>query len=597
MRRSPGGWAVAATALAVLTGAGLTGCGIPPGTSVRVDGPLPEIDSPQTSENPVLPPGPDQADSEVELVDNFLQAAAANPEDPVEVLREFVHQDDRGTWQPDPQILVVRADESVSTPGQQVRVQVPVHEIGVLTEDGTIEPRDVTQPRTLEFKVVPVADMPGDADVASRVEQRFQLVDPPDEIILSTSALGTYLLPRPVYYWGTEGEMLVPDLRWLPSALPVRQRAQTVMKWLGDGPAAWLPGALVGLPDDVTLAGNVVWSADRLEVPLTSASGEVDGRRLDAQLWWTLRPDLSGNRTLVLVVDGAERVLDGDYLALNPAAGPDPLRFAVLDGVVRQLRPDQEQDLPALAGGLNEEIHSAALSRDRRFAALVRAEPEERLRLSVARAAGLTESDLVADRMSRPAWLAGGTVGLVVADGQLYRFDETATVSRVRVPGGLTGIQAVAAAPDARRVALVASGRLYVASLVWRAGSFSMNEPRVLPTTAGDLEGVGFLQENWLAFVGDETGRSLLYEITVDGALERPLPNGEPGAPVSVDSFTAYPGDPTGQSARGKIMYEAENRAYVYAHGILPALIEAGDLYGVPADAEPGEPRAPFFLD
>lgn len=588
-----------AGALAVLTALALAGCGIPASTDVRVDGPLPEAGTSQSSDSPIRPPGPDEADTEAQLVEFFLQAAAANPQDPVEPLRPFIHQDERDAWQPDPQILVVRADESVSTPaGDRTRVGVSVREIGVLTDRGTIEPRDVAQPRELTFEVVPNPEVTTDEGVSLGVSgPRYRLVNPPAEIMLSTRALGRYLLPRPVHFWGSDGEALVPDLRWLPSALADRQRAQTVLEWLEDGPAQWLPGALVGLPEDVALAGNVVWSEDRLEVSLTAAAADVDVARLDAQVWWTLRPELTSGRALVLTIDGQAREVDGErYLAENPATRGAPARFAVVDGVIRQHQPDGELQLPALAG-VNEGIHTAALTRDRRSAALVRPEPDGRLRLAIARPGGVSDTDLATVAMGRPLWLAGEAAGLVVADGQLYRFNRDGETAPVRVPGDLAGIRSVAAALDARRIALVADGRLYVASLVWREGSFSVNEPRVLPTTARDLAGVGFLQEYWLAIVGEEEGRSQLYEITVDGAWERRLPRGELGAPVSVDSFTAYPGDPTQPDERGEIMYEFENRAYHYQLGLPPVQIEAEDLYGVPADAEPGEPRAPFFLD
>lgn len=612
MSRSPGlagrrrsaraGWvrAVAlAGALTVLTGTGLAGCGIPAGTGVRTDGPLPEAGSPRSSDTPTPPPGPDQADTAAELVDFFLQAAAGNPEDPLATMAEFIHEQERADWQPDPQVLVVRADEIFSTPGDRIRVQVGVREIGVLTDRGTIEPRDVAESRPLIFKVVQIQEV--DTDVTLGVSgPRYRLVDPPDEILLSTRALERgYLLPRPVYFWGSDGESLVPDLRWLPSALADRQRAQTVLEWLEDGPARWLPGALVGLPDDVALAGNVVWSADRLEVALTAAAGEAEVGRLDAQVWWTLRPELASGRTLVLTIGDQRREVDGNrYLSDNPATRGAPARFAVVDGAVRPQKPAGELDLPALAVELNQEVHRAALTWDRRFAALVREEPDGRLRLAVARPAGLADTRLVDPTMSRPVWLAGGTAGLVVAGGRLYRFGRDADTAQVRLPGDLAEIQEVAAAPDGRRIALVAGGRLYVASMVWREGSFSVNEPRVLPTTAKGLAGVGFLRENWLAIVGEDDGRSQLYEITVDGALEQPLPEDELGAPESVDSFTAYPGDPTSPEERGEIMYEAESRAYRYVYGSIPQQIEAEDLF-VPAGAEPTEadPRAPFFLD
>jgi hypothetical protein len=596
-RRAAGPAAVALVALVAVL---LAGCGIPGETGVRVDGPLPEAGSPQSNETAAPPPGPDQADSAVELVEYFLQAVAGNPAEPLEALREFVQFEERDGWRPDPQVLVVRVEELVPTPARE-RVQVTVQEIGVLTDRGTIEPRDVAQSRDIPFEVVEDTEVTTDENVGQGVsEPHFRLVDPPDEILLSTSALEEgFLLPRTVYFWGSDGQAMVPDLRWLPSALADRQRPQQLLEWLEDGPAPWLPGALVGLPDGVALAGNAVWSDHRLQVSLTAAVGRVDRTRLDAQLWWTLRPELS-DRTLVLTIDGQDREVDGgQYRSQNPAARSAPERFAVVDGVVRQLRPDAELALPALAGEVNQGIRSAALTRDRRFAALVREEPDERLRLTVSRPAGEVRTGLVATELGRPVWLAGGTTGLVVADGRLHRFGRESETSPVRVPGDLTGIEAVAAAPDGRRIALVAGGRLYLASLVWREGSFSVNEPRVLPTTGRELAGVGFLQENWLAYVGEQDGRSLLFEITVDGALERALPGGLLGVPVSIDSFTAYPGDPTSRPpARGVILYEADNQAYLYAHGRPePSRIPPDDLYGVPVDSEPGDPQAPFFLD
>jgi hypothetical protein len=45
-------------------------------------------------------------------------------------------------------------------------------------------------------------------------------------------------------------------------------------------------------------------------------------------------------------------------------------------------------------------------------------------------------------------------------------------------------------------------------------------------------------------------------------------------------------------------MYEADNQAYLYSHGRPePGRIRPDDLYGIPVDSEPGDPRAPFFLD
>lgn len=599
-RRWPALAAVTATA-----GVLLAGCGIPSETDVRVDGPAQDAGSSETNDTPTIPPGPEQADSEEELVDYFLLAAAANPEDPLDALRKFIHPEQRDDWQPDPQVLVVRTEASVPTLPDD-RVRVPVQEIGVLGAGGVIEPRSGSTQRQIEFEVVEAPEVrTDDGQVGVDVgDPQFWLVNPPNVIMLSEDALDDrrrLLLPHPIYFRASDGDALVPDLRWLPSALPERQRAQTVLEWLEDGPAPWLRGAVVDLPDDVGLAGNVVWNDDRVDVALTAAAADIEQDDLGAQLWWTLRPELGNARTLVVTIDGQQRDIPGGYAQQNPTSREAPARFAVLDGRIRQqLTADRELALPALADGANADVHSAALTDNRRTAALVRVEPDDQRRLVIARPGGPVETSLVRSGMGRPAWLASGETGLVVADGELYRFTRAGDWSAVPVPG-LAGIEAVAAAPDARRLALVAGGKLYLASMVWRDGSFSVNEPRLLPTSASDLSGVGFLQENWLAIVGRDGDGSLLYEITVDGALEQELPSGELGPPPSVDSFVAYPGDPLSAAptvpTRGEIMFEFEDLAYRYVYGREAVQIEAPDLYGVSADDEPGDPRAPFFLD
>jgi hypothetical protein len=591
-----------------MAGVLLAGCGIPSETDVRVDGPVSDPGLSDTSDTPTTPPGPDQADSEEELVEYFLLAAAADPDDPLDALRAFIHPEERDDWQPDPQVLLVRSGTGFrALPDEDpVPIRVPVREIGVLNPGGVIEPRSGSSERDVEFQVVESAEVRTDegqvgVDVG---EPRFWLVDPPNEILLSEAALDTphrLLLPHPIYFRASDGDALVPDLRWLPSALSERQRPQTVLEWLRDGPAPWLRSAVVDLPDNVALAGNVVWSDDRVDVALSPGAADIDPTELDAQLWWTLRPVLRGDRTLVVTIDGQEREVSGDYESQNPTTRPGPARFAVLDGEIRQLPPGEALDLPALADGGNTDVHNAAISWDRRAAALVRVDSDDLRRLFVARPGGSVDTGLVGSGMGRPAWLASGQIGLVVADGELFRFTREGDWSEVPVPDDLDGLEAIAAAPDARRLALVADGRLYVASMVWRDGSFSVNEPRLLPTTATDLSGVGFLQESRLAIVGQDDDRPRLYEITVDGAVEREL-DGSLGTPSSVDSFVAYPGNPLGAvptaDARGEIMFELEDRAHRYVDRQGAVQIRAEDLYGVSADDdEVGDPQAPFFLD
>lgn len=580
---------------ALVAGALVAGCGVPTHTDVRLDGPVAEVGLTGSGGEPNPPPGPDQASDERQLADYFLQAAAADPGDAVEQVRAFIHSDERDGWLPDPQVIVVRVEDSVATPaGDQVRFDLVVRQVGVLA-DGAIAPR-VQEPEPVEFSVARDPATVSDDLGFGVTEGRYRIVDPPRMIMLEDRALDRYFLPRPVYFWDTDHKVLAPDLRWLPTAQAAARRPQIMLEWLLAGPSSWL-GPLVGLPEGVGQVGNVVPDEDTLVIELTAPAGDVDAGELDAQLWWTLRPELSRGMTLTLLIDGQSRPVTQSSRPRNLAVWEPPRTFAVLDGEVRPYLADEPLALPALAHGVNADVQSAALAYGGRVAALVRADGD-RLRLVLVEPDGPTETDLRPARvMSRPVWLRepDGT-GLVVADGWLYRFSRgEETVAEVPVPAPLGGaVAAVAAAPDGRRLALIANGTLYVASVRRDGGMVSLSPPQALPTTASDLAGVAFSRSERLAIIGEEEGRFWLYEMTVDGGLEERLPF-DLGAPPSIQNLVAYPGDPAVDSRRGEIMYEADGRAYSYIHRPEPILAKELDLDE--ADGEVPDPRAPFFLD
>lgn len=576
-----------------------TGCGVPTSSDVRVDGPPADAGGTGSGGEGNPPRGPDEAATEEELVNYFLQAAASDPETMIEDLRAFIHSDDQAAWQPDQQVYVVReqAEDRVITPGDPVQISLRVRRVGILTGDGVIDPRP-SQEEEITFHVT-TERASNDREIGLGSEG-YRLLDPPPYILLDDSALERHFQRRLVYFWDGDEQRLVPDLRWLRRVLPERQRPQTVVDWLLAGPSPWLTGQLTPLPEGVERVGNVVWADDNLEIRLSAPHDEVDLRKLEAQLWWTLRPDLDSTVEVTMVVDGEPHSLEGGYRASHPVPTDPPASFAVLEGAVWQYVPTDQVSIAALRDEVNSGIERAAVSRDGRFAALVRADSDGGMRLSIAEPRDEVHTDLVANQLGRPVWLNNPTgSGLVVADGELKQFTvgrpEVVTVELTEVPGEVT---AVAAAPDGRRIALVVGGRLYVASVTRAGETITASTPlRPLPTTATDLDGVAFLRDEWLAVVGTARGQSRLYELTVDGALERELPDGELGNPAEITNFVAYPGDPTDTDARGSIMYEAGGFTWRYAYPQEPVRITAADLFGEDPPEDIGEPRAPFFLE
>lgn len=581
-----------AVAAVVTVGAGMAaGCKVPTYTDVVFDGQGPQADE-LTPGVHAEPPGPQDASSPEELVTYFLQAAAGLPATARERVAEFIYPDQRDEWAPD-RVLVVRAARPAVSLDGAVSLRVRVK--GELTLEGYVEP---ATPVEIEygFRVVDAADIADVAevdDVPGDVGSRLYIVDPPQVMLLDESwGLNRYYEQQPVYFWDSaDGDVLVPDLRWLPLTVPREQRPDLMLRWLMAGPSPWLKPTVSALPEGIDLNSRVpAPDGDVIPVDLTAPAGEADLDRLVAQLNWTLHA-VTGGASVRLSIDGQRQETDSTrYQHANRAARTTPARYAVVDGVVRPFVEGRAEALPALPEDLNVEVRSAAATRDGQAAAVVRAEPDGRLRLvvlAVGQGGSPVESP-VHTVMSRPVWLdPDHRVGLVVADGDLYRFTAEERPASVPIPTLDGTVTAVAAAPDGRRLALVAGGRLYGA-LIHPNGS--VEKLRELPTTAEGVTQVAFGDENQLVFAGAEGNTVALYRMTVDGAYEKRLDVVRDGAVTHLVSHPTNARDNSGVV----IMYEAGDRSYSYqVHGAQE--IGADDLIGAAASGSP--PRAPFFLE
>jgi hypothetical protein len=570
---------------------GLSGCGVPTSSGVEHIGPGPEAGSRSPGEGRP-PPTADAADTPREQVDNFLQAAAGNPESAADRVREFLRGSDQPAWRPDPGIRVLRLlQEPFITDDVDGgwRVELTAQVVGELHPNGYLDAPTATEQVDYEFRVVTEGAPGGDVTGESL---RLRIADPPPHLLLVDTALANqdYYYPNPIYFWNADHEVLVPDLRWLPLAgEPVDQHPWTVVTWLLNGPAPSL-SRLQGLPPGTQHLGTPVWEDNRLVVDFNAAA--LEGQTPDefaTQLGWSLL-QLREGAELELRIDGRAqqiRVRPRSWVA-------DPVRFVVLDGVIHELAASGTATTPpVLVDEINRDVRAAALTRDGRVAALVRDDPAGQ-RLTVARAESGAEPEevpvgLVAAEIGQPVWLstAGTATGLVVADGRLYRFTAAGASAAVTVPGLAGPITALALAPERQRLALIAADRLYVALLDRDGESLTVHPPRVLPTTLRELAGVAFSHEDRLVVAGERDGRVGLYELAVDGGVE------DARHDLSNASVTALVAHPTTGDAHATIMYEANGQAYSFTG--VPILIRAEDLADPPED--PGQPPlAPFFL-
>ncbi|MCZ7376759.1 LpqB family beta-propeller domain-containing protein [Micromonospora sp. WMMC250] len=591
----------------VLLGAG---CGIPAGSDVRVDG----KGGAATGAGVVdlrsgEPPKRTSSGSDNEMfVRNFLSAAAGEPDRAYERVKAFVAPESKSRLQDkkgsEVALNVVRLGEAVYTLNSDntTTVKITVQQIGVLRANGVLAPPVATETE-YEFRLRSAALDGG----ANDERAGLYVVDPPNVLLLSDVALKQYYQDESIYFWSSDRSRLVPDQRYRPLAVPSERRVNEVVKWLVGGPSDWLRPGVVGLPDRTELINNATGADSRWEVNLDMSGDDRNGiDQLITQLAWSLG-DLTGELELK-IRNNPQPVQDLDERRTAQQLYPNadiPQRFGVYEGAIHPL--DFQGELSGtvpLAPEANRNIVSAdlAVAKDRRILAamITTGSSNGRYRLSVGSGAapvtGVSRSDTEHTSMSRPVWLRTADTragrGLVVADGQLYRFDEAARMYQVplNLPSG--NVTAVAAALDGQRVALIAGGRLYVAAVNLDGGGVSIGPPRQLATSLTGLTAVDWGREDRLVVAGS-AGQQAIYEISVDGALETPLRT-DVGA--KVNHLTAYPTNRTVRAPSGAYMYEANGVAYRSGpfERIEPERVR--DIAPVPAGVRPSNPSAPFFL-
>lgn len=590
----------------VLLGAG---CGIPAASDVRVDGKGGAATEAGVISRGSEPPTRSASGSVNEtFVSNFLSAAAGEPDRAYERVKAFIAPEDRIRLQDkkgsEVALNVVRLREAVYTLNRDTTttVKIAVQQIGVLRTNGTLAPPVATETE-YEFGLRIASSNSG----ANEDRAGLYIINPPNVLLLSDIALRQYYQDETIYFWSSDRSRLVPDQRYRPQAVPVERQVNEVVKWLVGGPSDWLRPGVVGLPDRTELINNATGGNGRWEVNLDMSGDDQNGiDQLITQIAWSLG-DLPGQLELKIrnnaqpVVDLGER---RGSRALYPHAA-SPQRFGVYDGAIHPLDFEGEPSgTVPLTPEANRNVVSASLglAKDRRILAamVVSGSGKNRYRLAVGTGADpvsvLSRSGTDYSAIGRPVWLR--TVdnrpsrGLVVADGQLYRFDEAARMYPVPLNLPSAGVTAVAAALDGQRVALIAGGRLYVAAVNLDGGGVSIGPPRELVTSLTNPTAVDWGREDQLVVAGS-FGQPAIYEVSVDGALETPLKT-ELGAKVT--HLTAYPTNRSVRAPSGAYMYEANGVAYRSSpfERIEPGRVR--DIAPVPTGVRPSNPSAPFFL-
>ncbi|MFF5171621.1 LpqB family beta-propeller domain-containing protein [Micromonospora sp. NPDC000089] len=593
-----------AAAGAVLLALGAAGCGIPSRTDVRVDGEGPAVQAGSSSFRRDEPPTRSVTNDRPTFVDNFLAAAAGEPEGAYQRVGLFIAPENRARLQVRPgnevSINVVRVTERpviTENANGEFDVRLPVQQVGQLRANGVLGPAVATEAE-YTFSLRTAREEGGEGT-------GLYVTNPPNVLLLSTDALRSYYQAHTIYFWNSDQTRLVADQRYQPLAVPRERLVSEVVKWLIGGPSEWLGPGVSRLPDRTALINNAVETDDRWEVAV-DLPGDDRGKleKLATQLAWSL-PDLDGQLQLTTRNQSRVRIddLERHRQAHPPYQLPQSLeRFTVYDGAVHPLVIPGEPSGPVpLAPADNHAVVSAAFrqTEERMLAALVTDVPGGRQRLAVGTGSNPVPPVQLAPQtfrtIGRPLWLrdtaAEEPYGLVVADGQLYRFDGSARM--IRVPVGVTGaVSAAATSLDGHRIALIVGGALWVAALNLDGGVVSLGPPRAVPTTLTELSAVDWAAENDLVLAGT-SGRSSVYEVSVDGTVQTELV-GEVGARVT--HLAAYPTNPVNPRPGLQFMYEANGVSYRFPSTEKIRVDQVQDVPSTPTGGRPGSATAPFFL-
>ncbi|MEU2613340.1 LpqB family beta-propeller domain-containing protein [Micromonospora sp. NPDC007271] len=583
--------------------AGLAGCGIPAQTEVQVDGrPEPTAGAGSLNGRAAQPPSRTASSEPAQFIRNYLSAAAGEREEAYARAKKFIAPESAHLLRAKQQssevdLTVVRLGEDLvvsppSNDGTSV-VTVAVQQVGVLRADGTLAPPVASQTRYV-FHLRP-ADAGGTG---------LFITDPPNMLLLSDTALRSYYDTHTIYFWNSDQSRLVPDQRYLPSAVSPERRVTEVVRWLAGGPPDWLAPGVTRLPAGTAPINNATGAGDHWEVNLTMpGANDFKLARLATQLAWSLQ-DFTGELQLKIQNQNRHTVDLKKTREIFPLYAPSgaPERFCVYDGVIHSVSLAGE---PASAVPISDEVNkgvvAAALSRagDEVLAALVVSRSNRQQRLLV----GTDPAPVTLfngggkwyGSVGRPTWLRSldqdHPAGLVVADGRLYRFDDMAVMNPVTLTVDGT-VTAVAGSFDGHRIALIIGGALYVASVSVDGNAITVNPPRRLVTRLTGLTAVDWYAENQLVFAGNDAGRpAAIYQTTVDGGVETPLKR-QIGAEVT--QLASYPGGSAGSLP--PVMYET-NKAAFWNNPF--TIIRREEVLGV-APPAPGvrapNPTAPFFL-
>ena len=259
--------------------------------------------------------GPSADADAATLVNDFLLACAAGPQDDYATARLFLSAASARSWQPETEILVYDTDTAPSvTAGSETatQVDVTVAVLGVASVDAFgVLTRVATSTVSRTFTLV-------------REEGQWRINNPENMVLMSRASFTASFSLANLYFPTAEGGDLVADPRWYPS----RRLASHLLAGLVEGPRQSLaPVTVNAIPPGTTVPSQGLDVADGVaRVELNAVMPSSESAR--TTLAWELV------RTLTQVADvlRVNASLSGDVLDMQAIPVPPTYSLDTLVG-------------------------------------------------------------------------------------------------------------------------------------------------------------------------------------------------------------------------------------------------------------------------
>lgn len=288
----------------------LTGCASIP-TSGAVNSGI-QLDDSSAVELDILARGPQPGDSQEQILDGFL-AAAASPQLDYRIAREFLTPEFSKAWKPDAGTTIDRIVDRAAQPTGRSSMALRIRPTASVSDDGVYTAASTGAAETRNFSL-------------QQVDGEWRIASAPQGIILDETSFGIVFGSYTLQFLSPDGRFFVPDVRWFAR----RETTQTaIVRALVAGPVPWLaPGVQSAIPVGARLDSDsvpVVGSTATVSLAVDTPPSISELTRMQSQLRLSLA-GVTGVTAVALVVNGTVENLppSGSTATLSPAVDARP---------------------------------------------------------------------------------------------------------------------------------------------------------------------------------------------------------------------------------------------------------------------------------